>query len=88
MLGMLALVAITMAGADETQCARHVEVEAAFAMIEAAETAMYEAEVYADAEIDFASVLEEAGLDGSTLARDEMRARTGDALAATFAHNR
>jgi len=93
MLGMLALMAMTMAGADDNLCAPHVEVVAVEEMVAASEAAryeaeMYEAEIYADAESDFEDVLAEAGLDGSTLARAEIRARSGDALAAAFARNR
>jgi len=88
MLGMLALMAVTMMGADEGACARHVEEAAIDRMIAAAEAELYEAEVYAEAERDFDAVLDEAGLAGSTLGRDELRATTGDAMAASFARNR
>jgi hypothetical protein len=80
MLGMLALVAMTMGGADDATCTRLVDesalesiVAAAEADLFAAEAALIEAEIYADAEMDFADRLHEAGLAGSTLGRDEAR---------------
>ena len=79
MLGMLALVAVTLAGADEGSCARHVDEAAVAQMIAAAEAEWYEAEVYAGAERDFAARLDEVGLAGSTLGREEARAAAGDA---------
>ncbi len=88
MLGMLALMAVTMAGADEGACARHVEDAAIEEMIAAADAEFITAAVYADAEADFDSVLEEAGLAGSTLGREEARALASQATAATFARNR
>lgn len=87
MLGMLALMAVTVLGADEGSCARHVEDAAIERMIAAAEAELYEAEVYAEAESDFDAVLEESGLAGSTLGREELRATAGDATAA-LARNR
>ena len=88
MLGMLALMAVTIAGADESSCARHVEDAAIERFIAVAEAEMYEAEVYAEAESDFAFVLDEAGLAGSTLGREEVRAGSSEAFAAAFAQNR
>jgi hypothetical protein len=88
MLGMLALMGGTLLGADETACARHIEDAAIERMIAVAEAELYEAEVYADAERDFDAVLDEAGLAGSTLGREQLRATTGDAVAAAFARNR
>ena len=74
MLGMVALMAMTLAGADEGLCARDVDETAVEQMIAAAEARMYEAEIYADAENDFAARLDELGLAGSTLGREEARA--------------
>ena len=86
MLGMLALLAMTMtAGADEGACARHIEEAAVSRMLAAAEAEMYEAEIYAEAESDFGFVLAEAGLAGSTLGREEVRAGSASALLTTFA---
>jgi len=79
MLGMLALMAVTLAGADEGSCARHVDGAALERMIAAVEARLYEAEVYADAERDFAARLDEVGLAGSTLGREEARAAAADA---------
>ena len=53
MLGMLALMAMTLAGADEGSCAKHVDEAAVQRMIAAAEVELYVAEVYAEAESDF-----------------------------------
>ena len=78
MLGMLALMAMTLGGADEGSCARNVDEAAVEQMIAAAEAELYVAEVYTDAEGDFAVRLDEVGLAGSTLAREEARA-TADA---------
>jgi hypothetical protein len=44
--------------------------------------------VYAEAEADFDAVLDEAGLAGSTLGREETRAIASQSVAATFARNR
>ncbi len=88
MLGMLALMAVTMAGFDESACAKLAEAAAVEQLIAAAEAELYEAEVYADAESDFAAVLDEAGLAGSTLGREELRATRADARASAFARNR
>lgn len=88
MLGMLALMAFTAALADEGSCARHVEEAAVERMIAAAEAEMYEAEAYAEAESDFAFVLDEAGLAGSTLGREQVRAGSVDAVSAALAQNR
>jgi hypothetical protein len=77
MLGMLALMAVTLAGADETMCTTHVEEAAVERMIAAAEAELYEAEVYADAASDFDARLDEVGLAGSTLGREEARAIAG-----------
>ena len=74
MLGMLALIAVTIAGADEGSCTRHVDEAAVARMVAAAEAEFYEAEVYADAESDFDARLDEVGLAGSTLGREEARA--------------
>ena len=74
MLGMLALMAVTLAGADEGSCARLVDEAAVEQMIAEAEAELYVAEVYADAESDFAVRLDEVGLAGSTLGREEARA--------------
>ncbi len=73
MVGMLALVAVTLAGANETMCTTHVE-EAAVGMIAAAEAELYVADVYAQAERDFDARLDETGLAGSTLGREQARA--------------
>ena len=88
MLGMLALMAVTMAGADESTCARHVEEAAIEEMIAEADAEFIAAAVYAEAEADFDAVLEEAGLAGSTLGREEARAIASQSVAATFARNR
>lgn len=89
MLGMLALMAVTLAGADETMCTRHVEEAAVVQLIAEAEADLYEAEVYADAEDDFDARLDEVGLAGSTLGREEARAMAGARDDATFvARNR
>jgi hypothetical protein len=77
MLGMLALMAMTLAGADASLCARDVDEAAVEQMIAAAEAELYEADVYADAESDFDARLDEVGLAGSTLGRDEARAVAG-----------
>jgi hypothetical protein len=74
MLGMLALMAVTLAGADETMCTTHVEEAAVARMIAEAEADLYVADVYADAEGDFDASLGEVGLAGSTLGREEVRA--------------
>lgn len=74
MLGMLALMAVTLAGADEGSCARLVDEAAVEQMIAETEAELYVAEVYADAESDFAVRLDEVGLAGSTLGRQEARA--------------
>ncbi len=74
MLGMLALMTVTLAGADENSCARHVDAAAVEQMIAAAEAEMDEAEAYADAESDFGARLDEVGRAGSTLGREEARA--------------
>lgn len=74
MLGMLALMAFTLAGADAVTCESHVQEAVVAQMIAAAEAELYEAEVYADAESDFDARLDEVGLAGSTLGREEARA--------------
>ena len=74
------------AGRDSPE--RH---EAAVArMIAAAEAELYVAEVYADAESDFAVRRDEVGLAGSTLGREEARAgaHARDAEAPAVARNR
>ena len=81
MLGMLALMAVTLAGVDASGCARLAGAAAVEQMIAAAEAELYEAEVYADAENDFAAGLDEAGLAGSTLGREELRAIRAEARA-------
>jgi len=90
MLGMLALMAVTLAGADERSCARLVDEAAVEQMIAAAEAELYVAEVYADAEGDFAVRLDEVGLAGSTLGREEARAAADarEAGAPAVARNR
>jgi hypothetical protein len=92
MLGMLALMAVTLAGVDDASCARHVDEAAVEQMIAEAEAELYVAEVYADAERDFAFRLDEVGLAGSTLAREEARARAAadarEAGAPAVARNR
>ena len=87
MLGMLAIMAMTMtAGADAGTCARHVEDAAVARMIAAFEAEMYaEAEIYAEAESDFDFVLADAGLAGSTLGREQVRAGSTASLPAAFA---
>ena len=87
MLGMLALMAVTLVGADEGSCARHVEEAAVARMIAEAEAELYQAEAYADAESDFDAVLDEVGLAGSTLGREQARAAASDAGSAV-ARNR
>jgi len=77
MLGMLALMAVTLAGADETMCTTHVEEAAVAQLMAEAEADLYEAEVYADAQDDFDARLDEVGLAGSTLGREEARAMAG-----------
>jgi hypothetical protein len=79
MLGMLALMAVTLAGADEGSCANHVEEAAVQRMIAAAEVELYVAEVYEEAESDFDARLDEVGLAGSTLGRQEARTAAADA---------
>ena len=74
MVGMLALVAVTLAGANETMCTTHVEEAAVERMIAAAEAELYVADVYAQAERDFDARLDETGLAGSTLGREQARA--------------
>ena len=76
MLGMLALMAVTLAGAtnDEVMCTTRVEQAAVERMIAAAEAELYVADVYAEAEADFDARLDEIGLAGSTLGREEARA--------------
>ena len=90
MLGMLALMAVTLAGADEGSCAEHTDDAAIERMIAQAEADLYVAEVYADAENDFAARLDEVGLAGSTLAREQTRAAADarEAWAAAVARNR
>jgi hypothetical protein len=74
MLGMLALMTVTLAGADHGSCAKLVDEAAVQRMIADAEIEIYVAEVYAEAENDFAARLDETGLAGSTLGREEARA--------------
>jgi hypothetical protein len=74
MLGMLALMAVTLVAADERSCANHMDDAAVERLIAETEAALYEAEVYADAESDFDARLAEVGLAGSTLGREEARA--------------
>ena len=81
MLGMLALVAVTLAGVDDASCARHVDEAAVQQMIAEAEAELYVADVYAEAESDFDVRLDEVGLAGSTLGREEARG-AADALEA------
>ncbi len=87
-MGMLALMAVTLVGADVGSCARDVDEAALEQMIAAAEAELDEAEAYADAESDFAAVLDELGLAGSTLGREEVRALASDAATAAVARNR
>ena len=88
MLGMLALMAVTLAGADETMCTTHLEEAAVQQMIAAAEADLYVADVYAEAEADFDARLDEVGLAGSTLAREQSRAAADIAAATVVAGNR
>lgn len=89
MLGMLALAAMTLAGADEGSCARHVDDYAIDQVIARAEAELYVAEVYQEAEGDFAARLDEVGLAGSTLGREEARASAdGREAAPAVARNR
>ena len=88
MLGMLALMAVTLAGADETMCTTHLEEAAVQQMIAAAEADFYVADVYAEAEADFDARLDEVGLAGSTLAREQSRAAADIAAATVVAGNR
>jgi hypothetical protein len=88
MLGMLALMAMTFGGADERSRARLLDDAALERMILAVEAELYEAEVYADAEIDFASRLDEVGLAGSTLGREEARAAACGSDSPAVARNR
>jgi hypothetical protein len=89
MLGMLALVAMTLAGVDEGSCAREGEEAAVQQMIAAAEAELDVAEAYAEAESDFIARLDEVGLAGSTLGREEARAASGAREAGTpVARNR
>ena len=90
MLGLLALMAMTMAGADLGACAKDADEAAVQQMITAAEAELYVAEAYADAESDFAARLDEVGLAGSTLAREEARAAADarEAGAPAVARNR
>ena len=88
MLGMLALMAVTLAGADETMCTTHLEEAAVQQMIANAEADLYVADVYAEAEADFDARLDEVGLAGSTLAREQSRASADLAAATVVAGNR
>jgi hypothetical protein len=90
MLGMLALVAMTVAGADEASCAKHVDDYAVDQLIARAEAELYVAEVYAEAESDFDARLAEVGLAGSTLGREEARssANARESWASAVARNR
>lgn len=83
MLGMLALMAVTLAGADEASCVRDVDEAAWEQVIAAAEAELSVAEAYAEAESDFTARLEEVGLAGSTLGREEARAASGAREAGT-----
>jgi hypothetical protein len=75
MLGMLALMAVTLAGAnDEAMCTARLEEMAVEQILAAAEADLYEADVYANAEADFDARLDEVGLAGSTLGREEAHA--------------
>jgi hypothetical protein len=75
MLSMLVL-AVTLTGAtsDEAMCTTRLEEAAVEQVLAAAEAELYEAEAYADAEADFDARLDEVGLAGSTLGREEARA--------------
>ena len=77
MLGMLALMAVTLAGTDEGMCTKFVDDAAVAQMIAGAEFELDEAEIYAEAESDFDARLDEVGLAGSTLGREEARAIAG-----------
>jgi hypothetical protein len=85
MLGMLALMAVTLAGADETMCTTQLEEAAVQQMIAATEADLYVADVYAEAEADFDARLDEVGLAGSTLARQQSRAAADSAAATVVA---
>jgi uncharacterized membrane protein affecting hemolysin expression len=88
MLGMLALMAMTIGGADEGSCAKLTDEVAVERMIAAAEAELYVEEVYAEAESDFDVRLDEVGLAGSTLAREEARAVVDARKAWAIARNR
>jgi hypothetical protein len=89
MLGVLVLTAATLAGADASVCVKDAD-EAAFQRLVAqAEAELSIQQVYADAERDFAA-LDEVGLAGSTLAREQARvaANAPRSAEAAVAHNR
>ena len=74
MLSIVLVLALS-AAADEQSCSGHLSAyDAELEMLAAQE---YEAGVYAAAEVDFAQRLEELGLAGSTLGREEARASAG-----------
>ena len=79
MLGMLALMAMTLAGTDASLCAKDANEAALERMSAAAEARLHVAEAYAEAESEFADHLDEAGLAGSTLGRVQARAAATDA---------
>ncbi len=88
MLGMLALMAMTLGGADEGSCAKLSDEAAVQQMIAEAEAELYVEEVYAEAESDFDYRLSKVGLAGSTLAREEARALVDARKAWDVARNR
>ena len=90
MLGVLVLTAVTLAGADASVCVKDAD-EAAFQRLVAqAEAELTVQQAYADAERDFAARLDEVGLAGSTLAREQARvvAHAPGSAEAAVAHNR
>jgi hypothetical protein len=91
MLSFVMVLALTAAGADGRPCDGQLSASMEaydasteeYGTFDAAEAEALEAEAYAAAEVDFADRLEELGLQGSTLGREEAMAsaRTGRALA-------
>jgi len=90
MLAVVALMAMTLAGTDASVCAKDADEVAFQRLIAATEAELSIQAAYAAAEGDFAARLDEVGLAGSTLGREQARA-TADipALAPpAIAHNR
>ena len=84
MLAVVALMAMTLAGTDASVCAKDADEVAFQRLIAATEAELSVQRAYADAESDFAARLDEVGLAGSTLGREQTRA-TADVPAPTEA---